>query len=281
MSLRHHPDKVTGDHDVKKESTEKFQVLSRIYSILANEEKKTLYDETGMIDGEDDENLFSSDIKDWEQYWRQMFKKISKEDIDGFFKNYQNSGEERADLLGLYEKHKGDIDLILEEMFSEDIVQDEERFRQIINDAIEKGDSKAHDKFVKESKRKANKRKAHYEKEAKEAEEMRKELGVDESQDSLRNAILSRRKAETENFLDRLAEKYGEKSNEKKKVGAGRRAASKIKQEDTSNQENESETEKILEEEEEEQDDEPKTKKRHTTKATVAKGKTARKVKRL
>jgi hypothetical protein len=39
---------------------------------------------------------------------------------------------------------------------------------------------------VNESLKKAAKRKAHYKKEAKEAEEMRKEMGIDESQDSLR-----------------------------------------------------------------------------------------------
>jgi hypothetical protein len=60
------------------------------------------------------------------------------------------------------------------------------RFKEIINDAIEKGETKSFDLFVNESLKKAAKRKAHYKKEAKEAEEMRKEMGIDESQDSLR-----------------------------------------------------------------------------------------------
>ena len=60
------------------------------------------------------------------------------------------------------------------------------RFKEIIKDAIEKGETKKFDKFVNESSKKAAKRKAHYEKEAKEAEEMKKEMGIDESQDSLR-----------------------------------------------------------------------------------------------
>ena len=193
FSLRFHPDKVTGDDEAKKEGTVKFQVLGKVYTVLGDEDKRNIYDESGAIDGEDDASIFNSNIKDWEQYWRSLFKKISKEDIDNFFATYKNSDEERKDLLKFYEKHKGDMDLINQEMFSEDPVEDEPRFKQILFDAIEQGDIKKYDKFVNESKKKANKRKANQEKEAKEAEMMRKELGIDEiaSEDSLRMAILS------------------------------------------------------------------------------------------
>ena len=62
----------------------------------------------------------------------------------------------------------------------------QKRFKEIIQDAIDKKETKKLDLFVNESKKKAAKRKAHYEKEAKEAEELKKKIGVDDSQDSLR-----------------------------------------------------------------------------------------------
>lgn len=43
-----HPDR-TSQND-KDLSTQKFQVLSKVYEILTDKEKKTLYDETGLVD---------------------------------------------------------------------------------------------------------------------------------------------------------------------------------------------------------------------------------------
>jgi DnaJ family protein C protein 9 len=260
---------VEGDEATKKESTVKFQVLGKVYTILGDAEKKQLYDESGTIDGEDDESIFSSNIKDWEKYWRSLFKKISKEDINTFFKTYKNSAEERADLLKFYEKHKGDMDLILEEVFSEDVVEDEERFRKILTEAIEKAEVKSYAKFTNESKKKTNKRKANYEKEAKEAEEMRKELGIDDSQDSLRKMILARRQVETDNLIDRLAQKYGGDNGKKGKKGKG-----KAVEETASNQENFSD---------EEAEEVTSGKKKTATASRLSGGKasTAKKVKRL
>lgn len=214
LSLKFHPDKVA-DESKKHESKEKFQILGKIYSILSDEEKKKIYDETGCVDGEDE--FFGKNVKDWETHWRNMFKKVTTEDVDKFFEKYKNSDEEKNDLLKFYKKHAGDMDLILEEMFSQDSLEDEPRFKQIISDSIKNGEVDAYDKFTKESKKKASKRKAKFEKEAEEAEKMRKEMGIDESQDSLRKAILARREKESNNFLDHLTEKYSKKGKAPKK----------------------------------------------------------------
>lgn len=290
LSLKFHPDKVSGEEHVKKESTHKFQVLGKVYTILGDEEKRKIYDESGSIDDEDDEIIFNSDCKDWEAYWRLLFKKISKEDIDSFFQAYKDSAEERRDLLAIYEKHKGDMDLILDEVFSEDLLQDEERFRNIISAAIEKGEATRHDKFANENKKKANKRKANYQKEAKEAEEMRKELGVDESQESLRKAILGKRQVETDKFLDKLTEKYGGDGGSKKANGKGAskhgRNGAKKAVDELSNQENVSESEESEEEEEEYQPKKKPASRQPIGKAAAsakvaAGGKPPKKVKRL
>ena len=219
FSLKYHPDKAASKEN-EEENKIKFQILGKVYSILSNEESKKLYDDCGAIEGE--ESLFS-DIADWTKYWRQMFKKITKNDIADFYKKYRESDEEREDLFKLYVKHEGSMELILQEMFSEDLLEDESRFRDMLNEAIKQKKLDKFDAFVNESAKKASKRKAKLEKEAKEAEVMRKELGIDESQDSLRNAILNKKKeSASDNFLDQLASKYAAKPK-------GKTAAAKAK----------------------------------------------------
>ncbi len=164
-----------------------------------------------------------------------LFKKISKEDIDTFFKTYKNSAEERADLLKFYEKHKGDMDLIMQEVFSEDnSIETEGRFRKIILDAIQKGEAKSYEKFVHEDKKKAAKRKAVNDKEAQEAKELRKQLKLDKqrSEADLINTLIAKREVDSANFIQYMIEKYGDENTpvEKKKkkktpAKAGRRAA--------------------------------------------------------
>lgn len=46
-----HPDRV-GDED-KKLATEKFQMIVLLYSVLSSKKKRALYDENGIIDGDD------------------------------------------------------------------------------------------------------------------------------------------------------------------------------------------------------------------------------------
>jgi DnaJ family protein C protein 9 len=101
LSLKFHPDKCDAEH--RAVNTVKFQVLGKIYTILSDADKKKLYDETGRVD-DDDGDLAS---KDGQSYWRNLFKKVTKADVDKFFVEYRNSPEERADLLRLYTKHSG------------------------------------------------------------------------------------------------------------------------------------------------------------------------------
>lgn len=202
-SLKFHPDKATEESE-KESCKHKFQILGRVYSILSDADKRKQYDDYGIIDGEDE--LFSFN-KDWESYFRALFKKVTTEDMDAFFATYKNSEEEKLALCGFYEEFKGDMNNIMENMFSSDSIVDEQRFKEILLAEIEKGTVVKYDIFVKEDKKKANKRKANAMKEAEEAEEIAKEKGIDESQDSLRLAISARGK-KNENFLDGLLAKY-------------------------------------------------------------------------
>ena len=45
VSLKVHPDRVSAKD--KEEATKKFQILGRVYSILSDENKRGVYDETG------------------------------------------------------------------------------------------------------------------------------------------------------------------------------------------------------------------------------------------
>lgn len=49
LALRLHPDKNPGDEEAK----EKFQQLQKVVSILGDEEKRALYDQTGIVDDAD------------------------------------------------------------------------------------------------------------------------------------------------------------------------------------------------------------------------------------
>ena len=47
MAMKLHPDKNKDEEG----ATERFQSLQRVYTILSDEEKRRLYDETGCVDG--------------------------------------------------------------------------------------------------------------------------------------------------------------------------------------------------------------------------------------
>jgi DnaJ homolog subfamily C member 9 len=213
LSLKVHPDKV--DESLKEESTLKFQAIGKIYTILSNDEKRRIYDETSVIDGEND--FAMNDDMDW----RVLFKKVTVEDIDDFFKAYKDSNDEKEDLKRAYIKHKGDLNLIMEEMLSSSAVEDEERFREILKKAIDNEEIEEFRNFTHETKNRKDKRKLKYEKEAKEAEDLKKELGI-EGENDIRKVIAQRqesRKQVADNFLDSLAEKYGKKDNQPAKKG--------------------------------------------------------------
>ncbi|KJH52585.1 DnaJ domain protein [Dictyocaulus viviparus] len=71
QSLKWHPDKATYTGESSEITTVKFQIITRAYEILSDKEKRTLYDESGVID---EENLsFGEDIS----VWLRAFKKVA------------------------------------------------------------------------------------------------------------------------------------------------------------------------------------------------------------
>ncbi|XP_054948969.1 dnaJ homolog subfamily C member 9 isoform X1 [Pan paniscus] len=183
VSLQVHPDRV-GEGD-KEDATRRFQILGKVYSVLSDGEQRAVYDEQGTVD--EDSPVLTQD-RDWEAYWRLLFKKISLEDIQAFEKTYKGSEEELADIKQAYLDFKGDMDQIMESVLCVQYTE-EPRIRNIIQQAIDAGEVPSYNAFVKESKQKMNARKRRAQEEAKEAEMSRKELGLDEGVDSLKAAI--------------------------------------------------------------------------------------------
>ena len=72
-SLKYHPDRAA-DAD-REDATKKFQALGASYKILSDQASRALYDESGEID---DDNGNMDDNKDWADYWRVLFQKVSK-----------------------------------------------------------------------------------------------------------------------------------------------------------------------------------------------------------
>ncbi|KAI4300746.1 hypothetical protein L6164_034086 [Bauhinia variegata] len=136
LALRLHPDKNPGDEEAK----EKFQQLQKVISILGDEEKRALYDQTGCID---DADLAGDIVQNLRDFFRTMYKKVTEADIEEFEANYRGSGCEKNDLLSLYKEYKGKMNRLFCSMLCSDPKLDSHRFKDIIDEAIAAGELKA------------------------------------------------------------------------------------------------------------------------------------------
>ena len=150
-SLEVHPDRVPRAEKVV--ATEKFQALSRVHSVLSDQDKKAVYDDSGEV--EDD---IVVQERDWDAYWRILFKKITVEDIREFEASYKGSEEEENDLKSAYIDYEGDMDAIMENVLCA-TVEDEPRYREIIQRLVDAKEIPKYKKFTNEEKRKKKARK--------------------------------------------------------------------------------------------------------------------------
>ncbi|KAM3862696.1 dnaJ homolog subfamily C member 9 [Diretmus argenteus] len=212
VSLRVHPDRAPED----PLATEKFQVLGKLYAVLSDKEQRAVYDEQGVVDEESD--ILSQD-RSWEDYWRVLFPKITVQDIQEFESKYKGSEEEREDVIQLYIQHQGDMDAITASALccSQD---DEPRLCSILRSAIKAGEITAFPAFTRESDKKKKARKKRADKEREEAEEMQKELGLGDQEDSLAMVLKQRQQSREQNFnsfLSDLEAKYANKGGKPQK----------------------------------------------------------------
>jgi DnaJ family protein C protein 9 len=194
---------------------------------LSDERRRARYDNTGRTDESLD---IDDDIFNWSDFYRTQFANAVTEDtIVSFTQEYKGSDEERDALLSAYTKYKGDMNKIYQQIMVSNPAVDEERFRKIINEAIEKEEVVAHQKFTEETQKSIDRRIAKASEEVEEAEEHGKKTkakakpkakGGDSDLSSLAAIIQQRNKGRSENFLDNLAEKYGAAPKKKGKKRA-------------------------------------------------------------
>ncbi|KAL8962394.1 MAG: hypothetical protein Q9193_001187 [Seirophora villosa] len=241
LALRHHPDKAPALEKHTAHTT--FQNIAFAYAILSSPHRRQLYDSTGSTS----ETLADADDDfDWLSFFRNQYSSISASALADFSTSYKLSAEERRDVLAAYTKHKGKMAKVYEEVMLSDPLEDEERFRTIIDEAIDREEIQAYDAFVKESKkskdarmRKARREAGDAEKEARTNKKYQSIFGGDgkggrdttgpEPEDGdahsggagakkeektkadtndLAAMIQSRQAARSDDFLDRLEAKY-------------------------------------------------------------------------
>lgn len=227
----------------KAEAHTTFQRIALANAVLSDPARRRRYDATGSTS----ESLVDGDGFDWTEYYRAAYADaVSADAIQRFADKYKGSDEERDDVLVAYERHKGNMDALYETVMLSSVLEDDERFRAIIDEAIESGDVKGYKAYTKESARSREARTKAAREEAGEAEEYAKELGVhdklfstgktsgakagagkgkgkgkgkESSEDALAALIMGRQKERGESFLDALAEKYGAGAASSKKKG--------------------------------------------------------------
>ncbi|GJQ74086.1 hypothetical protein Trydic_g19008 [Trypoxylus dichotomus] len=199
LSLLVHPDRV--EESRKAVSTEKFKVLGKIYSILQDSEKRKIYDESGEFD----EDSYSS--INWMEYWRSMFKKISREDIENYEKEYIGSETEIRDIKRAYVSSKGNMDIILECVPFSDC-DSEPRIMEVVRKLIDGGEVEEYDCFFNEPERKKNRRRRKWEAERREAEKLN--LTDKEIEETIRKNQ-ERRQKEFCTFMSSLEKKFVKK----------------------------------------------------------------------
>lgn len=215
--------------DKKSQAHEAFQRIAFAYAVLSDSARRKRYDETGSTS----ESIVDSDGFSWSDYYREQFREaISNDAIEKFAKQYKGSDEEKDDVLNAYLESKGNMDYIYETVMLSNVLEDDERFRQIIDEAIADGEVEAFKKYTKESQKSKDARVKQARGEAEEAEEYAKELGVHDKlfggkgkkskKDSEADlaAIILKRQESRGSFLDNLAEKYGAKPKGKGKKRA-------------------------------------------------------------
>lgn len=213
VSLTVHPDRVPDD----PQATTKFQTLGKVYAVLSDKDLRAIYDEQGIVD-EDEDSIDRN--RDWTEYWRVLFPKITLQDILDFEKSYKGSKEEEEDLRRVYNESEGNMTKIMESMLCS-VEEDEERYRAILQSAIDQEEIPAYKDFTHENPAAKTKRKRVAKKEAKEAELMKREMGL--AADSNLLAVMQRKRQSNEmgfnSLIANLEDKYCKKKTPAAKKG--------------------------------------------------------------
>ncbi|EKD19895.1 uncharacterized protein L3040_002423 [Drepanopeziza brunnea f. sp. 'multigermtubi'] len=219
-ALRHHPDKAAPHR--KDEAHTKFQEVAFAYAVLSDPIRRKRYDKTGSTS----ESISVNEDFSWTDFYSEQFRDVvTVSAIEEFAKTYKGSDEERDDVVAAYKTHRGSWNKIYQTVMLSDCLEDEDRFRGYIDEAIEKGDATGFPAYLKETpKQKAARMKAarkEAEEEAAEADVYGKELKAKKEEakglEDLAALIQNKHRNTGSSFLDALEAKA--KAEQKSKHG--------------------------------------------------------------
>lgn len=236
------PDKAP-DH-LKENAHTQFQEIAFAYAVLSDPIRRKRYDSTGSTA----ESIAVGDDFCWSEFYREQFADVvTSEAIEKFSKSYKGSPEEKDDVLEAYRKSEGKWTGIYETIMLSDPLVDEDRFREIIDEAIKNKDVPDYPAYSKESKKSKDARMKEARQEGAEAMAYAEELGVADklfgkkgskggkkksSEDGLA-ALIRGKQSKSSSFLDHLEQKYGGEAKSKGKKGK-KRASEEVEEEEPS-----------------------------------------------
>ncbi len=167
-------------------------------------------------------------MKFYREQWEDV---VNEEAIKRVSDEYKNSDEERRDLIKAYKTARGKLDGVYELVMLSDILEDDDRFRQILDEEIEKGTIESYPAYAKETdatrqKAKNAERKRREDFDKKQAKEQEKEVESSKANGKakpkakkkspngmadLAAMIQQRQKSRAGNFFDQLEAKYAPK----------------------------------------------------------------------
>lgn len=214
-ALRLHPDK-----NPSPDAAAKFQTLQKVYGVLGDEEKRKVYDETGRTE---DAELSGDSFKNLYEYYRGLYRKVTEDDVDAFFRTYRGSEEERQDVVNAYEKFQGDMSKVFMWVMCSEEAKDAHRFADMVTDAIADGSATSFEAFTEWARRVRLKPAP---KDPLKLEQKKKPTKTKDDTNDLAALILARRETRADDLFASLEAKYGGAKKkarpvkEKKKSGA-------------------------------------------------------------
>lgn len=204
LALEYHPDR-----NAAPEAKQKFQEVALAYEVLSDQNRRHLYDTTGMIESNGVE-------MGWKEFMEAAFPKISLNILDEFKEKYVGSAEEYEDILAAYCASEGSLKDVLNSVFWADSEQ-ADRYYAIISRAISRKIVPKFKKFKPMNTQQLEKKRKKEEKEADEAAQLLEELAKkDDRVRNLENCILSRQKTNMDDIVSRLEAKYGGKKKKQR-----------------------------------------------------------------
>jgi DnaJ family protein C protein 9 len=229
-ALKHHPDKAAPED--KDSAHTKFQEIAFAFAILSDPRRRKRYDTTGST--EESLDLEDDDFN-WADFFREQYSNlVTTERINDFATEYKGSEEERKDVLKAYVRNEGRMLKLYDEVMLSDMLDDEARFRTIIDNAIEDGEVEAYAKYTEETEKSRKARIAnaqkHRDRESGEVETAKKDMqakrnggkkakdgGGGGGMEDLAAMIQQRQTGRAAGFFDHLEEKYAGKAGKGKK----------------------------------------------------------------